>query len=112
MAAAMEVEAGEGSSRFQLLSPRPPTPPRETSHESSQTLLRQQAVINRPLDPRHSLQTPPNVHSPTSSTKTGSSRRKRVEFSAQVVFFVFLFFVVGVLVLLYLLFVLAFLLCL
>ncbi|OAA34087.1 Rap1-interacting factor 1 [Metarhizium rileyi] len=66
---------------------RPPTPPREASHEVDVTL--KSIVLGRAsaFDPRLSLQTPPNAHSHTSlvttrSDPSSSRARKKVEWSA------------------------------
>ncbi len=68
-------------SLLESLPPRPPTPPRETLPEPDAHL--KQRFVCHPLDLRRSLHTPPSVHSAVSAG-TGSSRGKKVEFSAQV----------------------------
>lgn len=66
---------------FDSLPARPPTPPREANREAKIYAARQV-----PVDPRLSLQTPPNGHSPVSSAATNSNSsssrlRKKVEWS-------------------------------
>lgn len=70
-----------------ILAARPPTPPREASHDVDVSL--RSVVLGRPqpLDPRRSLQTPPGTRSPLSVVATGSNPssarvRKRVEWSS------------------------------
>lgn len=73
------------TSGLETLPPRPPTPPREKSSEAD----KQQQLLDRPsLDPRRSLQTPPD-YSPYSSDlsdPTSKRTRKRVGFSRQTSF--------------------------
>ncbi|KAF5628461.1 Telomere length regulator rif1 [Fusarium sp. NRRL 52700] len=66
------------------LSPRPPTPPRESFPDK---LAFMKASVGRPIDPRLSLQTPPGANTPSSNgaTNTNSSPRrirKKVEWSS------------------------------
>ncbi|KAF5718441.1 telomere length regulator rif1 [Fusarium globosum] len=66
------------------LSPRPPTPPRESFPDK---LAPMKASVGRPIDPRLSLQTPPGANTPSSNgaTNTNSSSRrlrKKVEWSS------------------------------
>ncbi|SCV51099.1 related to telomere length regulator protein rif1 [Fusarium fujikuroi] len=66
------------------LSPRPPTPPRESLPDK---LAPMKASVGRPIDPRLSLQTPPGANTPSSNgaTNTNSSSRrirKKVEWSS------------------------------
>ncbi|KAL0935061.1 telomere length regulator protein [Colletotrichum truncatum] len=74
------------SSRLESLPPRPPTPPRETNQAVDAT-SKHLLVLPPSSDPRSSLHTPPNVHSPLSgadSTNPSVRRtRKRVGFSAK-----------------------------
>ncbi|KND91154.1 Telomere length regulator protein rif1 [Tolypocladium ophioglossoides CBS 100239] len=65
---------------------RPPTPPREASHDVDVSLRSVVLGRSQAFDPRRSLQTPPNAHSPASSAVTGSNpsstrMRKKVEWS-------------------------------
>lgn len=66
---------------------RPPTPPREASYDVDVDVsLRSVLGRSQAFDPRRSLQTPPNAHSPASSAATGSNPssariRKKVEWS-------------------------------
>ncbi|KAK1767120.1 telomere length regulator protein rif1 [Phialemonium atrogriseum] len=70
---------------LQSLPPRPPTPPRETIHDS-EAQTRHLAVC-QPSGPRLNIQTPPGIYSPNSESDSNScsSRRarKKVGFSAQ-----------------------------
>ncbi|KAF4953854.1 hypothetical protein FGADI_5646 [Fusarium gaditjirri] len=66
------------------LSPRPPTPPRESFPDKPAPM---KASVGRPIDPRLSLQTPPGANTPSSTgaTNTNSSSRrtrKKVEWSS------------------------------
>ncbi|KAF9878644.1 hypothetical protein CkaCkLH20_04136 [Colletotrichum karsti] len=74
------------SSRLESLPPRPPTPPRETG-PAVDAAPKHFLVLPPSSDPRSSLHTPPNVHSPLSgadSTNQSVRRaRKRVGFSAK-----------------------------
>ena len=71
------------SSLFGSLPARPPTPPREThSHELNS--LPKQLIIPQQLGvPLRSLQTPPGISSPTSSSSRSTTSRKRVGFCSQ-----------------------------
>ncbi|KAI6367641.1 hypothetical protein MCOR25_004863 [Pyricularia grisea] len=63
-------------SRLDHLPARPPTPPQRKGSESDvQLRLAPETVV-----PHRNLHTPPNAHTPSA---LGSSRRKKVEFSAQ-----------------------------
>lgn len=65
-----------------VLPTRPPTPPRETVHHDLDPAAKQLIATQQ-----RSLQTPPGVSSPsTTSSKDSSSRRKRVGFSAKAQF--------------------------
>lgn len=71
------------SSLFGSLPARPPTPPRET-HGNDIDSLPKQLIIPQQLGvPLRSLQTPPGISSPTSSSSRSTTRRKRVGFSSQ-----------------------------
>src|SRR5690625_3185212 len=74
---------------FQSLPTRPPTPPREPPVPDPDVSLRS-VILSRSqaFDPRRSLQTPPNAHSPsspvpTSSVPSSSRTRKKVEWSSR-----------------------------
>lgn len=84
---ASSVASASPTSILISLPARPPTPPREASHEAD--ISRKSVVLGRALafDPRLSLQTPPNANSPTSPVATASNpsssrARKKVEWSA------------------------------
>lgn len=84
----MESPLDVSNSRFQTLPERPPTPPLEKGHEPEPAEQAGAGLLPLPVrDPRLSLQTPPNLHSPDScadSAASGQRRlRKRVGFSAQ-----------------------------
>jgi len=68
------------STRLELLSPRPPTPPRESRPDSQASL--KSLLARRPADARSSLSTPPSAQSDALSSQSSSARRKKVEFSA------------------------------
>ncbi|CAM1510153.1 Fc.00g004880.m01.CDS01 [Cosmosporella sp. VM-42] len=73
------------ASTLESLPARPPTPPRET-HNETEVSLKAVLTDKRTKDPRSSLHTPPNVHSPSNGgalkSNLGSSRlRKKVEWS-------------------------------
>lgn len=78
------------TSLFESLPARPPTPPRETHHDR-EALVNAKSVLSRPtttLGVNHSQNTPPNIHTPNSSTaRSGnlstSRTGKRVGFSAR-----------------------------
>ncbi|KAK2598469.1 hypothetical protein N8I77_011882 [Diaporthe amygdali] len=71
------------SSLFGSLPARPPTPPREThSHDLDSLPKLLIAPEQLGVCPR-SLQTPPGIASPTSSSTLSTTRRKRVGFSSQ-----------------------------
>ncbi|KAF4507546.1 hypothetical protein G6O67_004036 [Ophiocordyceps sinensis] len=70
-----------------ILTARPPTPPREASHDVNVSLRSVVLGRSQSFDPCRSLQTPPGVHSSISSVATGSNPssgrvRKRVEWSS------------------------------
>ncbi|KAK0657232.1 Rap1-interacting factor 1 N terminal-domain-containing protein [Cercophora newfieldiana] len=70
------------SSILESLPPRPPTPPRETQHESFAAAR----LVLGPADTRSNVHTPPGVQSPGGSITTNSTTRrsrKKVEFSAK-----------------------------
>ncbi|KAF7561966.1 hypothetical protein G7046_g2189 [Stylonectria norvegica] len=72
---------------LESLPTRPPTPPRETQHQQETEVSLKTVLGRNSLDPRSSLQTPPNVHSPSSAGATKSNPRssrmsKKVEWSA------------------------------
>jgi hypothetical protein len=70
------------SSILESLPPRPPTPPRETQHE---TFAAARLVLG-PADTRSNVHTPPGIQSPGGSITTNSTTRrsrKKVEFSAK-----------------------------
>ncbi|UNI23664.1 hypothetical protein JDV02_009470 [Purpureocillium takamizusanense] len=74
---------------FKSLPTRPPTPPREPPVPDPDVSLRS-VILSRSqaFDPRRSLQTPPNAHSPSSPVPTGSfpsssKTRKKVEWSSR-----------------------------
>ena len=74
---------------LETLPERPPTPPRESRDANRDAGVSLKTLLGRPspVDPRLSLQTPPNGHSPASSGATNShpssSRlRKKVEWSS------------------------------
>ncbi|OAQ76004.1 telomere length regulator protein rif1-like protein [Purpureocillium lilacinum] len=74
---------------FKSLPTRPPTPPREPPVPDPDVSLRS-VILSRSqaFDPRRSLQTPPNAHSPsspvpTSSVPSSSRTRKKVEWSSR-----------------------------
>jgi hypothetical protein len=69
------------TSGLETLPPRPPTPPREKSLDAE----KQKQLLSRPsLDPRRSLQTPPDYSPYSSDLSAPTSRsRKKVDFSAQ-----------------------------
>ncbi|KAI4600685.1 hypothetical protein KJ359_012847 [Pestalotiopsis sp. 9143b] len=72
------------SSSLETLPPRPPTPPREKPTDSDKPKEKQ--LLNRPsLDPRRSLQTPPDYSPYSSDLSNPTSRRtrKKVGFSSQ-----------------------------
>ncbi|KAK1830378.1 telomere length regulator protein rif1 [Podospora conica] len=78
----MSCEVVMTSSVLESLPPRPPTPPRETHHETS---IAPRNVLGA-LDSGSNIHTPPAVHSPGDSittTSTTSRSRKKVEFSAK-----------------------------
>ncbi|KAK3393712.1 Rap1-interacting factor 1 N terminal-domain-containing protein [Podospora didyma] len=73
------------SSLSDVLSPRPPTPPRETRQEVSAPVPSKLPILDS-LDSPSALHTPPGNHSPSSSATTNSTTRrlrKKVGFSAQ-----------------------------
>lgn len=70
------------SSLFGSLPARPPTPPRET-HGHELDSLPKLIVPQQLAVPLRSLQTPPGISSPTSSSSRSTTRRKRVGFSSQ-----------------------------
>ncbi|KAL8284768.1 hypothetical protein RB597_002029 [Gaeumannomyces tritici] len=79
-AAVVEDSSSNNSSRLDHLEARPPTPPHKTTIEPDPSLPQAKpAAEPHLLDPRRTLHTPPSHPSPA----VGSSRRKRVEFSAQ-----------------------------
>ncbi|PNY20494.1 Telomere length regulator protein rif1 [Tolypocladium capitatum] len=84
----MASSAASASSTHILTSlpARPPTPPREASHDVGVSLRSALLAPSRAFDPRRSLKTPPKAHSPASSAATGSNpssthRPKKVEWS-------------------------------
>ncbi|KLU88013.1 hypothetical protein MAPG_07002 [Magnaporthiopsis poae ATCC 64411] len=79
-AAVVEDSNSNSSSRLDHLEARPPTPPHKKTIEPDPSLLKAKpAPEPHLLDPRRALHTPPGNPSPA----VESSRRKRVEFSAQ-----------------------------
>ncbi|KAJ6443070.1 Rap1-interacting factor 1 [Purpureocillium lavendulum] len=74
---------------FKSLPTRPPTPPREPLIPDADVSLRTVVLArSQTFDPRRSLQTPPNAHSPSSPIPTGSvpsssKTRKKVEWSSR-----------------------------
>lgn len=71
------------SSLFGSLPARPPTPPRETHSHELDSLPKQLTIPQQlGVHPR-SLQTPPGIASPTSSSSRSTARRKRVGFCSQ-----------------------------
>ncbi|KAH0597978.1 hypothetical protein MHUMG1_04350 [Metarhizium humberi] len=84
---ASSVASASSSNILIALPARPPTPPREASHEVDVSL--KSIVLGRAsaFDPILSLHTPPNAHSFTSPVATGSNpsssrARKKVEWSS------------------------------
>lgn len=76
------VEDCPPSRLLEVLPTRPPTPPRGTIHHDLDPLAKQLIATQQ-----RSLQTPPGLSSPsTSSSKDSSTRRKRVGFSAKAQF--------------------------
>ncbi|TLD34016.1 hypothetical protein PspLS_01466 [Pyricularia sp. CBS 133598] len=72
----LAVEVVDDDSRLDHLPARPPTPPQRKGSESdAQLRLAPEAVV-----PLRNIHTPPNAHTPST---LGSSRRKKVEFSAR-----------------------------
>ncbi|POS76372.1 hypothetical protein DHEL01_v205235 [Diaporthe helianthi] len=71
------------SSLFGSLPARPPTPPRETHGHELDSLPKLLIVPQQLAVPLRSLQTPPGISSPTSSSSRSTTRRKRVGFSSQ-----------------------------
>jgi len=70
------------SSILESLPPRPPTPPRETHHETRAAAR----LVLGPADTRSNVHTPPGIQSPGGSITTNSTTRrsrKKVEFSAK-----------------------------
>lgn len=62
---------------------RPPTPPRETHGHELDSLPKLLIAPQQLAVPLRSLQTPPGISSPTSSSSRSTTRRKRVGFSSQ-----------------------------
>ncbi|KAM0498774.1 hypothetical protein ACHAP8_005997 [Fusarium lateritium] len=78
------ASSAQASTTLDELPARPPTPPRESLTDKTNPM---KTSVNRPFDPRLSLQTPPGANTPTSTGATNSgsiSRRssKRVEWSS------------------------------
>ena len=71
------------SSLFGSLPARPPTPPRETHGRELDSLPKLLTAPQQLAVPLRSLQTPPGISSPTSSSSRSTTRRKRVGFSSQ-----------------------------
>lgn len=71
------------SSLFGSLPARPPTPPRETHSHDLDSMSKQLIAPQQLGVPLRSLQTPPGISSPTSSSTRSTTRRKRVGFSSQ-----------------------------
>lgn len=84
---ASSVASASSTTILTSLPARPPTPPREASHEVDLSIKSVVLGRNLAFDPRLSLQTPPNANSSTSPAATGSNlsssrTRKKVEWSA------------------------------
>ncbi|KAG8160056.1 hypothetical protein KVR01_010693 [Diaporthe batatas] len=71
------------STLFGSLPARPPTPPRETHGHELDSLPKLLTAPQQLAVPLRSLQTPPGISSPTSSSSRSTTRRKRVGFSSQ-----------------------------
>ncbi|ROW10868.1 hypothetical protein VPNG_05396 [Cytospora leucostoma] len=71
------------SSLFGSLPSRPPTPPRETPKHDLESLPKQLNAPRQLAVHLRSLQTPPGVASPSSTSSDSTKRRKRVGFSSQ-----------------------------
>ncbi|KAF3764391.1 hypothetical protein M406DRAFT_259837, partial [Cryphonectria parasitica EP155] len=70
-------------SLLESLPARPPTPPRETASHDLDVLSKHLIAPQQLLSHPRSLQTPPGVLSPTTSSGDSTARRKRVGFSSQ-----------------------------
>lgn len=77
------MEDGHHSSLLESLPARPPTPPRETLSHDLDLLPKQLIAPQQLAHHLRSLQTPPGVSSPTTSSSNSTARRKRVGFSSQ-----------------------------
>ncbi|RGP79850.1 telomere length regulator rif1 [Fusarium longipes] len=78
------TSSAQASTTLDELPTRPPTPPRESLAERADSM---KPSVDRPFDPRLSLQTPPGANTPTSTgaTNSGSTSRrsrKKVEWSS------------------------------